>query len=284
MPHYAIGDIQGCYAEFMRLLEKIHFNDKNDTLWIAGDLINGGYENCDVLRFLSHLPIKPIVVLGNHDLHFLAVYYGVREIQPDDTFQDILESPDTKETKALVTWLQSQSLAYYDAKFNALMIHAGISPTWSLEQTLSYAKAIENCLNPEKNNSYNSSNIDNIENIHTFLLAIFGISQEEKPKHWRLITDTLTRSRFCDAKGNLNLDYKGNIANAPSGLHPWFQSTQIKCDILFGHWAALEGKINSHYLTPNIYPLDTGCVWGGKLSALRLEDKQLFQVEGKKYR
>jgi bis(5'-nucleosyl)-tetraphosphatase (symmetrical) len=269
MPHYAIGDVQGCYTELMQLLKKIEFDESKDTLWFAGDIINGGNENLAVLRFLYQLSQesqnKPIIVLGNHDLHYLAVFYHVREIQVDDTFQDILSAPDTE---PLTFWLQSQSLAYYEPTFNALMIHAGILPHWTLEKTLTYAKEIERCLKDP-------------QNMLIYLRSIFGISQKKEALHWRLITDTLTRARFCDKNGDLDLVYKGNIFSAPKKLYPWFQLSPLTCDILFGHWAALEGKVTG---VKNIYPLDTGCVWGGKLTALRLEDKKYFQVTGKKYR
>lgn len=270
MAHYAIGDVQGCYTELMTLLDSITFNEHEDTLWFAGDIINGGPDNLAVLRFIQAQ--KSIVVLGNHDLHFLSVFHGVRTQQPDDTFQDILNAPDVDE---LSYWLQSQPLAHYDAFFNTLMVHAGIGPTWSLENTLSYAKKIELALNPAKHSE---------SDIRDFFLAIFGSSQKEPDKTWREITDTLTRIRFCDNTGRLNLSYKGNISQAPTGLYPWFDSpvsTKYPMDILFGHWAALEGKTAVH---SRLFALDTGCVWGGKLTALRLEDKKLFQITGKKYR
>lgn len=279
MSHYAIGDIQGCYTEFMELLNKIQFNENEDTLWLAGDMINGGPDNLSVLRLLSSLKRKPIVILGNHDLHFLGVFYHIRSLQPDDTFEDILNASDAEE---LCHWLQSQSLAHYDASLNCLIVHAGIYPTWSLTETLTYAKTIQNCLNPAFP-----------QEVRAFLQAIFGVSEEEKAKNWRFITDIFTRIRFCDKKGQLNLSYKGNIDNAPAELYPWFEypfenplwqsnSQSPSISVLFGHWAALEGKIKK--TDSHLFPLDTGCVWGGKLSALRLEDKQWFQVTGKKYR
>ena len=266
----------------MSLLDKISFNEKMDTLWFAGDMINGGPENLAVLRFISQLPQKPVVILGNHDLHFLAVFHKIRNLQPDDTFQDILNAPDVED---LCHWLQTQSLAHYDSTFHCLMVHAGISPHWSLQETLHYAKEIENELNSR-----------HPENVRRFLRAIFSTEQDEKSTYanWRLITDTLTRIRFCDIQGKLNLSYKRDINNAPAGLFPWFDyrknntmpiwrseaSTPI--NILFGHWAALEKQSTVEY--PHLFALDTGCVWGGKLSALRLEDKQWFQVAGKKHK
>lgn len=282
MPHYAIGDVQGCYKELMTLLDKIKFNENTDTLWFAGDLINGGKDNLSVLRFIKQLVKKPVVILGNHDLHFLAVFYHVRSIRPADTFKDILNAADCEE---ICHWLQQQSIAHYDELFHSLIIHAGISPKWSLRETLEHAKEIENQLRS-----------DNPNKVCQFLKGIFGLTQGTQEQHWRLITDIFTRIRFCDKEGNLNYSYKGTIANAPPGLYPWFlynvtdmyskpiwhPETSQPTDILFGHWAALEKTSTEEY--PKIYALDTGCVWGGYLSALRLEDKQWFQVKGKKYR
>lgn len=268
MAHYAIGDVQGCYSELMALLDKIEFNENNDILWFAGDIINGGKENLSVLRFISQLQKKPVVILGNHDLHFLAVFYKIRSIQSGDTFNDILNAPDVEE---LCHWLQRQSIAYYDNTFNSLIVHAGISQHWSLNDVLQYAKEIETQLNP-----------DNPKQVQHFLKAIFGLCQGEKEYQWRVLVDTFTRIRFCDKEGNLNYSYKGTINDAPSGLYPWFSYNNLKSiNILFGHWAALEKNIK---LPPHLFALDTGCVWGGYLSALRLEDKQWFQVKGKKYR
>jgi len=268
MSHYAIGDVQGCYSELMALLNKIQFNEHDDTLWFVGDIINGGSENLAVLRFISQLPSKTVVTLGNHDLHFLGVYYDVREYQPKDTFQDILQAPDVE---ILVHWLKSQSLMYIDEIFSCIMVHAGIYPTWSLTAAKQYAEEIESCLRSEEPLF-----------IKTFLLAIFGIQDDALSQRWREHVNILTRMRFFDNNGQLNLTYKGTIQAAPLGLIPWMQferhvSWKNK-DVLFGHWSALEGRVKE----PHFYALDTGCVWGGTLSALRLEDKQLFQVNSNK--
>lgn len=273
MSHYAIGDIQGCYTEFRQLLNQIAFDDRKDILWLAGDIINGGPDNLSLMRFLKELPQKPIMVLGNHDLHALAVFHGIRTFQSDDTFSDLLEAPDADE---LFYWLQSQPLAHYDASLNALMIHAGVNPHWSLDETLCYAKEIEIQLDtPEKN--------------HDFFMTIFGTQSSPEQNRMRLLVDTFTRIRFCNHQGDLNLSYKGTVKAAPDNLVPWFECQTknppiwASCDVLFGHWAALEGKINQKK-HPHLFALDTGCVWGGHLSALRLEDKQWFRVNGRKYR
>lgn len=274
MAHYAIGDVQGCYRELMALMDKIAFNEQNDTLWFAGDIMNGGPDNRNVLRFISHLPSKTIVTLGNHDLHFLAVYYGIREYQSDDTFHDVLNAPDVDE---LVHWLCQKKLLHYDNQLNYLMSHAGIYPIWSLTEALGYAQEIESYLN-----SHDPSIIK------SFLLAIFGVQDDEVSRRLRNNIDILTRMRFCYSGGRLNLGYKGTIQEAPAALIPWFQclgdsghSSLKDINILFGHWAALEGKTEPY---KQFYALDTGCVWGGALSALCLETKQWFQVKSQKHR
>lgn len=276
MAHYAIGDVQGCYRELMALMDKIAFNEQSDTLWFAGDIINGGPNNLEVLRFISHLPSKTIVTLGNHDLHFLAVYYGIREYQSDDTFNDVLNAPDVDK---LTDWLCQQKLLYYDKTLNYLMSHAGIYPRWSLTEALSYAHEIESFL---KNNDHEPSKIKN------FLFVIFGIQDDEISRRLRNNVDIFTRMRFCYQNGMLNLEYKGSIQKALADLTPWFQclknfghSSMQDINILFGHWAALEGKTAPY---SHLYALDTGCVWGGALSALCLETKEWFHVKGKKYR
>ena len=279
MPHYAIGDVQGCYVELMALLDKIAFNEKNDTLWFAGDMFNGGPQNLSVLRFILHLsinsPNKPIVVLGNHDLYLLALFYGVRPLQPEDTVQDILNAPDASE---LINWLKKQPLAHYDAHLNYLMVHAGISPFWSLAETLTRSRAAETYLNSAQ-----------VEDTSNFLHHIFNAPhQDSNSESVFESVDTLTRIRFLEKNGTLNITYKGSIQHAPEGLYPWFNypnasnaiwQTANPVNVLFGHWASLEKTP-----PPHLFALDKGCVWGEKLCALRLEDQQWFEVKGKKYR
>lgn len=273
MAHYAIGDVQGCYPELMALMDKIAFNEQNDTLWFAGDIINGGPDNLAVLRFISRLPPRTIVTLGNHDLHFLAMYYGIREYQSEDTFLDVLNAPDVSE---LVDWLRHQKLLHYDKTLGYLMAHAGIYPAWSLNEALAYAQEIESYLQSSEPTK-----------IKTFLMTIFGVQEDSLSRRLRNNTDILTRMRFCYQDGQLNLGYKGTILDASGDLIPWFQLLQNighpsmkDLTILFGHWAALEGRTGIEHC----YALDTGCVWGGALSALCLETKQWFQVKGQKHR
>jgi len=267
MATYAIGDIQGCYNAFQALLNKIQFNPHQDTLWIAGDLVNRGDNNVDTLRFIKQLGSSAKVVLGNHDLHLLAHAYGVRALHPSDTLQDILAAPDKD---SLLHWLQQQPLMHYDALFNVAMTHAGIPPIWGIKKALRRAHEVETVLR-------DSTLAPN------FFFNMYG----NQPDTWnktltgtdrlRIITNYFTRMRFCDANGKLELATKNNPNNAPAKFAPWFSHPSPKWQgttLVFGHWAALEGKTD----TPSCIALDTGCVWGGSLTAYCLENKKTYSV------
>lgn len=264
MSTYAIGDIQGCLEPLQCLLKKIAFDPTKDTLWLAGDLINRGPDTLATLRFLYAIRASLVIVLGNHDLHFLAVAYGVRKKGQFDTLDELLQAPDCAE---LIAWLRQQKLLHHDARLGFTMVHAGIPPQWDLEQAKACAREVETVLQSPA--------------LVDYLASMYG----NKPNRWkeklqgferlRLITNYFTRMRFCSAEGALELETKESAAAAPVGYAPWFSFAERKTKhekILFGHWAALEGVTN----TPNIYALDTGCVWGGALTAMRLEDSQKF--------
>lgn len=263
MSNYVIGDIQGCFQELTALLAKIHFNPKLDRLWFTGDLVNRGPQSLAVLRFVKNL-INPIIVLGNHDLHLLAVVFGQAKLRKDDTLDEILAAPDCK---TLCDWLRQHPLIFSDLGYT--MVHAGIPPQWSLDQAKSYAREVEIVLRGK--------------NFPELLTHLYG----DTPSQWddgltswprlRLIINYLTRIRFCDANGALELNTKGTSTQPPSGFMPWFKipsRLHLGSKIIFGHWAALEGKTDE----PNIFALDTGCVWGKCLTALRLEDNARFSV------
>ena len=270
MPDYAIGDVQGCYEPLQRLLELIDFNEREDRLWFVGDLVNRGPESLAVLRFVHTLPIAPIVTLGNHDLHLLGSLFAVDPWKGhDDTLHDILHAPDGE---LLGHWLRKQSILHYSPELNLVMCHAGIAPMWDLPQAIQLAKELEHVLAGD--------------DFCNFLTQMYG----NKPDIWsddltgvdrmRMITNYFTRMRFCDAHGRLDLSYKGTLAAAPENLYPWYAvpaRKDISVDIVFGHWAALMG-ICPH---PRIHAIDTGCLWGGQLTALRLQDKQRFAVWNK---
>lgn len=269
MANYAIGDIQGCFENFRCLLDIIHFEPTKDKLWLAGDLVNRGPASLATLRYVHELGDACETVLGNHDLHLLAVYHGCAKIKNKDTITDILEAPDAKQ---LLGWLQQQSLIKeitVEGK-SFLLSHAGIPPIWDKSQALACAKEVQDYLQSEHA-------ID-------FFLNMYG----NEPDCWdekltglerlRVITNYFTRMRFCNEQGTLELLNKNTSDCAPEGYRPWFEISNPalnKEKLLFGHWAALEGKTNK----ANCFALDTGCVWGNHLSALRLEDEQRFLCE-----
>lgn len=270
MADYAIGDVQGCYEPLQRLLESLHFNEHSDRLWFVGDLVNRGPQSLAVLRFIKNLPLTPRITLGNHDLHLLARLFGERNTlhNHDDTLQDILTAPDREE---LGHWLRRQSMLYHDSELNVVMCHAGIAPAWDLTKAKALALELEHALSGVHYRDY--------------LNHMYG----NEPDHWsddlygmdrlRVICNYFTRMRFCDVNGHLMLGYKGTLEHAPSNLYPWYtvpNRHDIKVDLIFGHWAALQGQCTH----PRIHALDTGCFWGGQLTALRLQDKQRFAVSG----
>ena len=267
MATYAIGDIQGCYESLQCLLEKISFNAELDKLWLVGDLINRGPDSLATLRYLYSIRHSVEFVLGNHDLHFLAVAFGLRKISQNDTLQGLLTAHDRQE---LIDWLIQGKLLHTDESLGYTMVHAGIPPIWSLHQAQAHAREVEAVLQSRYCHDFFSSMYSNQPN--RWKNKLIGMDR------LRVITNYFTRMRFCTDEGMLELDTKENMSAAPLGFAPWFSFSQRKTlndKIIFGHWAALEGKTN----TPNVYALDTGCVWGGSLSAMRLEDEQLFSCD-----
>jgi bis(5'-nucleosyl)-tetraphosphatase (symmetrical) len=268
MATYAIGDIHGCFDPLQRLLEKINFEPSLDTLWFAGDLINGGPKPVETLRFIKELGPRHICILGNHDLMLLAV--AAKQIPaPKDRkigMEAVIQAADCAE---LCTWLSNRPIAHYNLNFNMLLVHAGVLPTWELSEILAYGNEITFALqSPE---------------IDTHYVDIYG----DLPDQWdpsltgwdriKFLIDCFTRMRFCTATGKLDLQTKGEVAQAPAGFKPWFEFPRHDTNnmqILFGHWAALRGQTG----IANVHALDTGCVWGGELTALRLDDLQRISV------
>lgn len=264
MATYAIGDIQGCFDEFLGLLNKIEFNPSHDSLWLTGDLVNRGPKSLEVLRFVKTLK-NCHIVLGNHDLHLLSVVYAGAKLDPEDTLEAVLNAPDREE---LCTWLRHRVLLHHDSTLGYTLIHAGLPPQWDLSKAIKCAQEVQIVL---QGNYY-------VE----FFKHMYG----DTPRQWndnllgwdrlRVITNCLTRLRFCDIKGNLELATKEKSI-LHEGYFPWFKLANRRSkglNILFGHWAALDGQTNE----PNVYALDTGCVWGRCLTALRLEDKVRFSI------
>lgn len=269
MSTYVIGDIQGCYAEFQRLLDKIRFDPSKDVLWLVGDLVNRGSASLEVLRFCKNFQGQLHCVLGNHDLHLLAIAAGVRKEKASDTLSAILNAPDRDE---LLEWLRHRPLLHYDQKLNTVMVHAGIYPLWTLEEAKIYAREVENLLK---------------ENNAEFFQYLYG-DYNNVPEHWgknleglpriRFIVNVFTRMRVLNTDDSLNLDFNSTLEDIPSHCMPWFKELLPEYHsvrIVFGHWAALRGTTN---IIPNIFALDTGCVWGGALTAMRLEDEEKFAM------
>ncbi len=271
MSTYAIGDIQGCYKALKKLLKKIGFSPSSDTLWCVGDLVNRGPRSLDTLRYLQDMDDATAIILGNHDLHFIAITEDCAPARNKDTLGELLQAPDCR---ALSNWLRTKPLAHHASlqtdrgNEDFLMIHAGVAPRWSLQRTLNLAAEVEHAL---QGSDYKD-----------FLRNMYG----DEPIRWfdqikgqerlRTITNYLTRLRFCDDIGSLRLDVKEGLCAAPAGFKPWFDYENItpEATIIFGHWAALEGYTGK----PHVYALDTGYVWGRCLTVMRLEDKKLFAV------
>lgn len=264
MSTYAIGDVQGCFESLQCLLEKIQFNPQQDRLWFVGDLINRGPDSLATLRFLYSLRDSIEFVLGNHDLHFLAVAHGLRKRNQSDTLNELLSAPDKQQ---LIDWLMQGKLIHTDEALGFTMVHAGIPPQWSLHEAQTHAREVEAFLQSRYSGELLTNMYGNLPN--RWKNKLIGLDR------LRLITNYFTRMRFCTDEGELELESKDNISTAPQGYAPWFLHENRKTrddNIVFGHWAALEGRVNA----PNIFALDTGCVWGGELTALRLDDKVRF--------
>jgi bis(5'-nucleosyl)-tetraphosphatase (symmetrical) len=264
MTTYAIGDVQGCYDQLRTLLDAIRFDPAADTLWFVGDLVNRGPRSLETLRFVRGLGERAVTVLGNHDLHLLVVAAGVRKPHRGDTLDEIIQAPDRDE---LLEWLRTRKMMHVQGDW--AMVHAGLLPQWTIPRAAALAREVETALQGE--------------DYAGFLQHMYG----NAPEMWddaltgydrlRVIVNAMTRLRLCDAHGRMNFSHKGELDDAPAGYFPWFgvpgrrsAGTPIVC----GHWAALGVM-----LTPDLLGIDSGCVWGRQLSALRLEDRRLFQSD-----
>lgn len=268
MADWAIGDIQGCYKELRKLCKKIKFRPNQDRLWLVGDLVNRGPKSLDVLRFLADQGESVEVVLGNHDLHLLAIRAGATTPRNGDTLKKLLSAADCD---ALLDWLQTQPLvkAHEDGKH--VMLHAGIVPQWSVTEAIEYGAEVQQVLSSKK--------------AQKFFNKMYGNEPSQwQPelsgaKRWRFITNTLTRLRYCSDQGELQLKHKGPPDLASTELiKPWYEwrpSEQQEC-LITGHWSALGLRQTEQHVS-----LDTGCVWGGELTAYNLQDKTFAQVASK---
>ena len=258
MATYAIGDVQGCFASLMTLLERLRFDAARDRLWFTGDLVNRGPRSLETLRFVRDLGDRAVTVLGNHDLHLLGVACGVRRLKPGDTIGDILEAPDRDH---LIAWLRGRPFLYRDAERGIAMVHAGLPPQWTLHVAQACAAAVEAALRGPGIEKLMRQMAGDGSDVWSASLPC--------DKQLGYIANGLTRMRYCDAAGRLEFREKGSPGSQPAPYLPWFAvpgRLHAMETIIFGHWASL-GPCDE----PGVHALDTGCVWGGALTAVCLE-------------
>lgn len=270
MANYFIGDIQGCFTELKALLEQVSFDPTYDKLWVAGDMVARGPDSYKTLKYLMSLGSSVKAVLGNHDLHLLAIYAGIKKAKKSDKLEELLTAPDVKE---LTDWLASHPLLRKLPNENVYLSHAGYSPQWTIAEAEAMASLAHQKISSADRKKWLSN--------------MYG----EQPNHWdhahtetekfRFTINAFTRLRFCNNDGSLEFSCKQTPASAPKNLKPWYllATNQLqKTPWIFGHWAALMGKTNQK----NLYALDTGCVWGGHLTLLRWDDKRVFIEQANK--
>ena len=260
MARWAVGDVQGCCEELEQLLARIHFSSDRDRLWLVGDLVNRGPASLAALRLVRGLGDNAVSVLGNHDLHLLAVALVGAKLRKSDTLSEILAAPDRD---ALLEWLQWLPLAYFEPEHGDLLLHAGVVPQWSAVQTLQLAAEVEHSLRQDPQALLSNMYSDQPEQWQATLSA---------PDRRRFTINVLTRLRFCTADGRVDFKQKGKPDSAARPWLPWFKVPQRASSdqrIVFGHWSAL-----GLYREPGVLALDTGCVWGGALTAVNLDDPE----------
>ena len=261
MSTWVIGDVQGCFAQLETLLAKVRYRRRGDRLWFVGDLINRGPDSLATLRFVRKLGERAVTVLGNHDLHFLAIVFGGHPTRSSDTLDELLGARDCL---TLAHWLRRLPLLHKGR--GVVMTHAGVPHIWSLKQAVRRARELEAVLGGDRHGK--------------FFRAMYG----DEPTAWsksldgiarqRIIVNYFTRMRFVNASGDLEFQHKGPAEDAPRGFRPWFEfPARIDRPIVFGHWASLQGVQHKGAIG-----VDTGCVWGRSLTALRLEDRRLVQI------
>lgn len=261
MAVYAIGDVQGCYDELQRLLERLRYDPPSDKLWFCGDLVNRGPHSLEVLRFVRGLGDKAVTVLGNHDLHLLAIAAGNERKKENGSLDAVLDAPDRDE---LLHWLRHRPLMYADEALGFCLIHAGLPPQWTKAQALACAREVEGVLR------------DDLEH-PGFFAGMYGnrpVRWSDRLRgmnRWRFIINCFTRLRYCDLEGNLGLNHKGRPGSQGVGWLPWFKipgRQSRDTPIIFGHWSTL-----GYTATDNVWALDTGCLWGGSLTALAIDTR-----------
>jgi len=268
MSTYVIGDVQGCFDELQRLLKKVRFRPETDRLWFTGDLVNRGPQSLATLRFVRGLGDRAVTVLGNHDLHLVAAQLTGR-VRRKDTFRELLAAPDRDE---LLDWLRRRPLVHAEGDW--LLVHAGLPPQWTVAEAVAIGNEASRTIASARSNRF-------------FTRHMYG----DEPDRWRpslrgsdrlrFVINCCTRMRVCTPEGHIEFGYKGPAGDTPDGLIPWFTVPGRRtagATVLFGHWSTL-GRV--HWPEHRAYGLDTGCVWGRQLTALRLGDRELFAVESR---
>ncbi len=293
MSTYVIGDIQGCFDELQQLLDQIAFDPAHDTLWFVGDLVNRGTGSLQTLRFVKSLGDNAITVLGNHDLHLLALFCGVRPKGKDPTLEPILNAEDSH---ALIHWLCRQPLLHRED--NTVMVHAGLHRNWGIDTAESLAKEIEAKLASARIAANPAVNLDadpeseiegtvDLEALRSTMASLYGATtgtwsdNEGTDNRLRYAVNCFTRMRFCDQNGTPDFKNSGAPGTQPDTLVPWFElqnESQKQHTLLIGHWAAMGLQT-----IDNLYALDSGCVWGNTLTAMRLSDKKQYHVKCTSY-
>ena len=264
MATLAIGDVQGCYDQLMRLLEHAGYDEKRDVLWFVGDLVNRGPQSAQTVRFVKKLGARQVTVLGNHDLALLVIAAGIRKPHRGDTFDELLAAPDRDE---LLDWLRFQKMMHAGEGY--AMVHAGLAPQWNVAQALGLAREVEVALQGP--------------GYREFLANMYG----NEPTRWRddltgyerlrVIVNAMSRMRLVTPEGAMEFSHRTGLAGLPTGYLPWYDAPGRASraeQIIFGHWAALGLLVRE-----DVVCLDSGCVWGRALTALRLEDRRIYQLE-----
>lgn len=269
MAIYLVGDVQGCYVELQQVLDQANFDPQHDELWLTGDLVARGPDSLATLRFLKSLGSVAKPVLGNHDLHLLAIWEGFKKPHKKDLLEPLLEASDAPE---LIEWLAQQPLLRKLPDSNAYMTHAGLAPQWDVETATRQAAYVQSCLQQDR---------------RYYLGIMYGNNPaawdqaEDAEQQFRYSVNALTRMRYCTPSGDLEFTHKEHPDHNPdNGLYPWFEldGNLEETEWIIGHWATLDGNCSNS----NVYALDTGCVWGGYMTLLRWQDKKIFRVPSMK--
>lgn len=269
MAIYIVGDIQGCFSELKALLNKANFIENKDELWLAGDIVARGPDSLATIRFIKSLGQSAKMVLGNHDLHLLAIYAGIKNAHKKDQLDELLAASDIDE---LMNWLAQQPLIQKIPGENTYMTHAGLSPQWTIKEAIEQAGSANKKLSSKHRNKWLAKMYGELPNDWT--------QAKSNTEKFRYTINAFTRMRYCHKDKTLEFNCKEALADAPLDLIPWFELRDVvdSTNLIFGHWATLMGQCPHK----NVYPLDTGCVWGNHLTMLRWDDKQVFTEKSHK--